>query len=98
MGRGASGETYVARDTETGTECVVKVFDPAARGLATEEFRSLTSLSHPSVVRVRHVGRTGDGRPFLVTDLVAGAPLASLAGVLDDARRRQTFETVARQL
>jgi transcriptional regulator with GAF, ATPase, and Fis domain len=98
LGQGASGETYAAQDATTRAACVVKIFAPAARGLAADEFRSLTSLAHPSVVRVRHVGRTADGRPFLVTDLVGGPPLASLAAVLDDGRRRAAFESAARQL
>jgi transcriptional regulator with GAF, ATPase, and Fis domain/Tfp pilus assembly protein PilF len=104
LGRGASGETWVARDTALGDECVVKLFhstsptSPAARAFAADELRALTSLGHPSIVRVRDAGRTADGRPFLVTDLVAGAPIASLAAWPDDARRRQAFARAAREL
>jgi serine/threonine-protein kinase PknK len=98
LGRGASGETYTAQERTTGAACVVKLFDPATRAAATAEFRQLTELAHPSVVRVRDIGRAADGRLFLVTDLVAGAAIDSLATVLDETQRRRAFERAARDL
>jgi transcriptional regulator with GAF, ATPase, and Fis domain/tetratricopeptide (TPR) repeat protein len=97
LGGGSGGETYAAEDTTTGVACVVKMF-AAPSAAASEEFRQLLALAHPSVVRVRHVGRTADGRPFLVTDLVPGAPLVSLAAVLDEAKRSHAFARAAREL
>jgi serine/threonine-protein kinase PknK len=98
LGGGASGETYAAEERTTGAACVVKLFDPATRAGATTEFRQLTALAHPSVVRVRDIGRAADGRLFLVTDLVAGAAIDSLATVLDETQRRRAFEGAARDL
>ena len=43
-----------------------------ARGAAMAELAGLQALAHPSVVRVRDVGRLGDGRMFLVTERIAG--------------------------
>jgi len=97
LGRGATAETFVAQDVDAGDACVVKVFDDATRA-ATDEFGHLLSLAHRSVVRVRHVGRAADGRAFLVTDLVPGAPLASLASLADEAERRRAFSRAARDL
>ena len=53
---------------------MVKVFaaGAAARGAAIAELAGLQALAHPSVVRVRDVGRLGDGRMFLVTERIAG--------------------------
>jgi serine/threonine-protein kinase PknK len=98
LGRGSSGETFVATDAATGETVVVKLFDlasPAARSMATDEFRRLLSLAHPSVVRVRDIGRAADGRPFVVTAHVTGAALGSLASVADEGERRRAFEDAA---
>ena len=100
LGAGASGETFGAIDGANGTACVVKVFavGAAARGAAVAEFRGLETLAHPSVVRVRDVGRLEDGRLYLVTDRVAGPGIDSLAAIVDDGRRRAALERAARDL
>ena len=98
LGHGASAETYEVEDRATGETLVAKVFDATTPAMAAEEFRQLVGVAHPSVVRVRDIGRAPDGRPFVVTALVGGAALASLASVLDDAKRRAAFERAAREL
>ncbi|HEV3030087.1 MAG TPA: serine/threonine-protein kinase, partial [Polyangia bacterium] len=95
LGRGASGETFAAEDAATGEELVVKLFDRASGAAATDEFRQLLSVAHPNVVRVRDIGRAADGRPFVVTELVPGAELASVASIVDDGERRRAFEGAA---
>ena len=94
---GSSAETYAAHDTAAGGPCVVKLFH-AGTPMALDEFRHLLSLAHPSVVRVRYVGRASDSRVFLVTEFVPGASIGSVATVLDEAERRQGFERAAREL
>ena len=69
LGRGASAETYEVEDRATGETLVAKVFDAATHATAAEEFRQLVGVAHPSVVRVRDIGRAPDGRPFVVTAL-----------------------------
>ncbi|MDB4981006.1 MAG: serine/threonine protein kinase, partial [Myxococcales bacterium] len=98
LGRGGSGTTFTARDRLRGDECVVKVFEAASGQAAANEFRELVTLGHPSIVRVRDVGRAADGRVFIASELVAGGALESLAGILDDDERRRTFERAAREL
>jgi transcriptional regulator with GAF, ATPase, and Fis domain/Tfp pilus assembly protein PilF len=98
LGRGASAETFAARDATTGETVVVKLFARESRATATEEFRQLLGVGHPSVVRVRDIGRTADGRPFVVTQHVAGPPLDSVASVAGDAERRRAFERAAEAL
>ena len=98
LGRGASAETFAARDATTGETVVVKLFAPESRATATDEFRQLLGVGHPSVVRVRDIGRAADGRPFVVTEHVPGPPLDSLASVVGEAERRRGFERAAEAL
>jgi hypothetical protein len=100
LGGGASGETYAAHDRTREAACVVKIFAAggAARREALAEFRGLETLAHPSIVRVRDVGRLEDGRLFLVTDRVAGPGIDSIAALADDGRRRAALERAAREL
>ena len=100
LGAGAAGETYAARDRARDDACVVKIFagGAAARREALAEFRGLETLAHPSVVRVRDVGRLPDGRLFLVSDRVAGPGIDTIAAISDDGRRRAALERAAREL
>ncbi|HVR02240.1 MAG TPA: protein kinase, partial [Polyangia bacterium] len=98
LGRGASGETFTAEDAATGEKLVVKLFDQASGATATDEFRQLLSVAHPNVVRVRDIGRAADGRAFVVTELVPGAELASVASIVDTGERRRAFEGAAAAL
>src|SRR5262245_9306094 len=100
LGQGASGETFAVVDTSDGGECVAKIFagDAAARGAAMSELAGLQALAHPSVVRVRDVGRLDDGRIFLITERVAGASIDSVASISDEGTRRAAFERAANDL
>ncbi|HVZ75428.1 MAG TPA: serine/threonine-protein kinase, partial [Polyangia bacterium] len=98
LGRGASGSTWAAEDVARGDRCVVKLFGAGAGAEIAGEFRRLASLAHPSVVRVRDVGRAADGRAFLVTDLVGGPGLDVVAAIVDDTDRVRRFERLARDL
>ncbi len=96
LGSGASGETYAADDG--GAACVIKVVAAAAQAAALAEFRGLEGLAHPSVVRVRDIGRLADGRTYLITDRIAGPGIGDIASIADEARRRAAFERAAQGL
>jgi serine/threonine-protein kinase PknK len=100
LGAGASGETFAAVDTQSGGDCVIKIFaaDQGARRLAFAELRGLETLAHPGVARLRDVGRCADGRVYLVTDRIVGPGIEALASIADGARRRAVFERVALDL
>jgi transcriptional regulator with GAF, ATPase, and Fis domain len=106
LGRGASAETFAAADAVTGDEVVIKLFhstaastsSPGAGVAAADEFRQLLTLAHASVVRVRDIGRTAEGRPYVVTDLVPGPELDSIASMADEGDRRRAFERAAEAL
>jgi serine/threonine protein kinase len=48
------------------------IWDEAAVLRFEREVQALALLDHPSVVQIHHSGRTPDGRPFCVMDLVEG--------------------------
>jgi transcriptional regulator with GAF, ATPase, and Fis domain len=100
LGAGASGETFAALDTATDTACVVKLFREGghARRFALAEFRGLETLSHPSVVRLRDIGRLADGRLYLVTDRVTGPGVEAIATLADEGERRTAFVRAALDL
>ncbi|MGE3172241.1 MAG: serine/threonine-protein kinase [Planctomycetota bacterium] len=81
LGRGGSATVYrgVAAD---GCRAAIKVLrrdlgagDVAAR--FAREHEVLRGLDHPGLIRVRAAGHLDDGRPWLRTDLVDGAPLTA---------------------
>jgi serine/threonine protein kinase len=79
VGRGGSATVWSARDTRTGDDVVVKVLAPS--GVPVQRFdaevRALGRLARVGgVVEVRAVGRSADGRPWLVEELVHGPTLA----------------------
>ena len=100
LGAGASGETFAAIDTTTHTACVIKLFadDPHGRRFALAEFRGLETLAHPSVVRLRDIGRLEDGRLYLVTDRIVGPGVEAIATIADEAERRALFVQAALDL
>ena len=86
LGAGGMGEVYRARDPRIGREVALKVLpddlvtDVERRRRFEQEARAAGSLQHPNVLAVHDVG-VDDGRPYLVSELLAGASLrASLRG------------------
>ncbi len=87
-------------DAHDGAERVLKLFEAGAagQGSALAEFRSLETLIHPSVVRVRDIGRTADRTAVLVTDKVVGSTLDRFTSIADEEQRRAAFARVAADL
>ena len=78
VGAGGMGEVYRARDTRLHRDVAVKVLPAALTGEAAarerflREARAAASLSHPNICTLHDVGETGDGRVFLVMELLHG--------------------------
>ena len=78
LGRGAMGDVYRVVHRGLGRAYALKllasalVWDEAAVLRFEREVKALALLDHPSVVRIHHSGRTPDGRPFCVMDLIEG--------------------------
>jgi hypothetical protein len=82
LGSGAFGTVYLARDEELERPVAIKV--PRPDRIAREEdieaylaeARVLASLDHPGIVPVYDIGRTEDGRCYVVSKLVPGQDLS----------------------
>ena len=77
LGAGSSAEVWAVEDRIGGGRYAAKVERPGvgegARGALGKEYVRLRWLRHPNVVGVVDVGRTGDGRRFVVSERVGGA-------------------------
>ena len=102
--RGGMATVYEAERADGAYEqrAALKVL---RRGLDTEDLvrrflverQILSSLTHPNIARLLDGGSTGDGRPFLVMELVEGEPITVWADArgLDLERRLELFLGVA---
>src|SRR5579871_6459708 len=83
LGAGGMGEVYRARDSRLGREVALKILpsdvanDPSRRQRFELEARAVAALNHPNIVAVYDVGTEG-GISYIVSELVAGAPLQGL--------------------
>jgi Tol biopolymer transport system component len=86
LGAGGMGEVYRARDTRLGRDVAIKIVPPAVAGNADalsrfeREARAVASLSHPNILTLHDVGRSGE-ISYAVMELLQGETLrARLAG------------------
>lgn len=81
IGRGGVGVVYLATDTESETDVVVKFLglhwagDQDAAARFEREARRLGSLEHPNIVKLLDCGHDS-GRAYLVMEYVQGRPLS----------------------
>jgi len=82
LGKGAFSEVFRARDIVQGKEVALKLsLSSLSSGEAARmrhEFRTLTSLRHPHVLRTYDYGLTEDGRAYLSLELLEGISLDQL--------------------
>lgn len=81
IGEGGGGTVYAARHTSLDRRAAIKVLHPALLSDANAvqrfiaEARTVNAVQHPAVVDVFDVGRLGDGRPYLIMELLEGETL-----------------------
>jgi len=79
--RGATSRVYLAEDLHTQSMVALKVFNPSValgeqmRARFLRGARATMHIDHPHVVKVIDTGATADGSPFVVLEVLAGAPL-----------------------
>ena len=83
IGRGAMGAVYVVEHLGLGKRFAAKVVSAARASDANavrrlrSEARTLSAIEHENIVTVTHLGQTGDGRLFVVMELLEGEDLGS---------------------
>jgi serine/threonine protein kinase len=84
LGRGGMGEVYRAEHTLLGREVALKTIRPemAERRSVLERFfneaRAVNAIGHPNIVDIHDVGRTPEGMPYCVMELLRGQSLHQL--------------------
>ena len=84
LGRGSSGEVYLAEHKATGDEYAVKILsqeysqDPKHIERFRREIEAIRNLTHPSIVSLYGHGETPDKRLYLVMDYLKGPHLGTL--------------------
>ena len=91
LGRGGMGTVYAARDTQLNRigrdQTAARAASSPRRALerCRREAQAAAALAHPNVVTIHDMRLTGDGRPFLVMELLKGQNAARGAvGRADD--------------
>lgn len=95
LGFGSHGDVYLARQHEpVERDVAIKVLRPSQVSSTTSERMvreagMLATLNHPGIATVHEAGQTDDGRPYIVTEFVDGAPIDRWCGQVGaDARTR----------
>ena len=99
LGRGATGQVYLAHDSLLDRLVAVKFVHVADPQRVFEEARAIARLQHPNVVAIYRVANVV-GHPYLVSEYVRGKTLDQLHGVssqpalqLDSARSACPLQT-----
>jgi len=77
LGEGGSATVYRAEGVDTVAVKLLKAeaCSPGLAGRFEQEREALAGLDHPGLIRVLGAGRLDDGRPYLMTEYVAGEPI-----------------------
>jgi tRNA A-37 threonylcarbamoyl transferase component Bud32 len=82
LGRGGMGVVYAVRHAQIGKRAALKVMHRRHEAREQISHRMLleaqvvNAIGHPNIVDVFDVGATGDGRPYIVMEQLAGVPLS----------------------
>lgn len=83
LGRGGTGEVYLASNQITGRQVAIKALNAAFSGNADyielmKREEEMRAIQHDAVVRYTECSRSDDGHVFLVMDFVDGPPLSDV--------------------
>lgn len=76
LAQGGMSVVYEVADPDTGRPLAAKVLTERGQGVPRfgREYRALTRIDHPNIVRVYRYGMTEEGQPYLVMELLHGVP------------------------
>ncbi len=76
VARGGMAAVYEVIEPDTGRHLALKLLERRFRGHHRfgREYRALTRLDHPNIVRVYRFGVSDNGTPFLTMELLDGVP------------------------
>jgi serine/threonine protein kinase len=100
IGAGGMGRVFLAQDEALGRKVAIKTLSPRYAGDATlrarfmNEARALARLSHPSIVRIYHLG-SAEEQPHFVMEYLEGAPLTAAARQLTWEQKAELMLKVA---
>ncbi len=102
LAQGGMSVVYEVADPDTGRSLAAKVLVERGQSVPRfgREYRALTRLDHPNIVRVYRYGMTEEGRPYLVMELLHGVPaqvrVKSIAPAGDPARTAEAARITLR--
>ncbi|MBS0193935.1 MAG: protein kinase [Proteobacteria bacterium] len=100
LGRGGMASVYLATQESLDRPVGIKVMagdalaDEVARQRFENEARTIAHLSHPHIVAIHEVGRSGDGRPYYVMPYLASGDLSQRGFAGDAARVAQVLRAL----
>jgi hypothetical protein len=107
LGKGSMSIVYVAEQLSIRRKVAVKVLSPAT-GVDLRELNQrfeaeaqiIARLTHPNTVRLFDNGRTPDGRPYFVTELLSGQSLEDVLkeGPLNSVEVLEVVRQIGRSL
>src|ERR1700741_327379 len=85
LGEGGMGVVYLAEDIDLGRRVAIKTAkykpdDYAFLNRFLREGRAASKLSHQHIATIYDYGKTEDGKPYIVMELVEGQTLSELVG------------------
>ena len=93
LGEGGMGVVFAAADEQLGRQVAIKFLHPkrnnrVSRARFLREARAASVLSHPNIGAIYDYGKTDDGRPYIIMELLRGRNLSDVlaAGGLSIAR------------
>jgi serine/threonine protein kinase len=107
LGEGGMGVVYLAEDVWLQRRVAIKTLnskrgsgDPHFRARFLREARAISALSHQHIANIYEYGKTDDGQPYIVMELVEGQTLADLMreGKLTIPRTIEIVKQVAEAL
>jgi serine/threonine protein kinase/tetratricopeptide (TPR) repeat protein len=105
LGEGGMGVVYLAEDINLGRRVAIKTAkckpdDYAFLNRFLREARAASLLSHQHIATIYEYGKTDDGQPYIVMELVGGKSLSELmrAGALSIPQTLKIIQQVAEAL